>query len=124
MTIGERIRQKRTELGMSQEDLARKMGYQTRNAIYQFEQKDNMKLSLVEKFATALDTTPAYLMGWDSDEDFIHQIAEVYVKNQNDQELLNMYHNVSPEVRQMVDYLLKSSQPSREVPYLKNDTDK
>lgn len=64
MTIGERIKQRRIELGLSQEELSKKMGYKTRNAIYQFEQKSNMKLSLVEKFAKVLDTTPAYLMGW------------------------------------------------------------
>ena len=64
MTIGERIKQRRIELGLSQDELAKKMGYMTRNAIYQFEQKDNMKLSLVEKFAKVLETTPSYLMGW------------------------------------------------------------
>lgn len=68
MTIGERIKQRRIELGLSQEDLAKKMGYSTRNAIYQFEKKDNMKLSLIQKFADALDCTPSFLMGWE-DED-------------------------------------------------------
>lgn len=67
MTIGERIKQRRLELDMSQEELAQKMGYSTRNAIYQFEQKDNMKLSLVSKFAKALDCTESYLMGWDEE---------------------------------------------------------
>lgn len=73
MTIGERIKQRRIELNMSQEELAKKMGYSTRNAIYQFEKKDNMKLSLIEKFAEALETTPSYLMGW---EDATQAIAK------------------------------------------------
>ena len=126
MTIGERIKQKRIELGMSQEELAKEMGYKTRNAIYQFEQKDNMKLSLVEKFAKALHTTPAYLMGWEDEngETTLHgQLVDIYVQNAQDQNLLELYHNVPPEVRSMVDYLLRSSQPSSEVPHLKNDKD-
>lgn len=68
MNIGERIKQRRIELGMSQEELAKKMGYTTRNAIYQFEKKDNMKLSIISEFAKALDTTEAYLTGWEEEE--------------------------------------------------------
>lgn len=67
MTIGQRIKLKREELQMSQEELAKKMGYKTRNAIYQYEQAENMKLSLVSKFAEALGCSPSYLLGWDND---------------------------------------------------------
>lgn len=80
MTIGERIKQRRIELGLSQDELSRKMGYKTRNAIYQFEQKDNMKLSLIEKFAEALDTTPAYLMGWDEMKQEVERLRAEQIK--------------------------------------------
>lgn len=68
MTIGERIKSRREELGLTQEELAKKMGYKTRNAIYQYEQVDNMKLSLAEKFAKALDVPVSYLIGWEEEE--------------------------------------------------------
>lgn len=75
MTIGQRIKKRRLELNMSQEELAKKMGYQTRNAIYQFEKKDNMKLSLIQKFADALNTTTADLAGWEEMEKAAQEIA-------------------------------------------------
>jgi len=68
MTVGQRIKQRRMDLNMSQDALARKMGYSTRNAIYQFEKKDNMKLSIIKKFAEALDTSVGYLAGWEDAE--------------------------------------------------------
>lgn len=106
MTIGERIKQRRIELGLSQEELSKKMGYQTRNAIYQFEQKDNMKLSLVEKFAKVLDTTPAYLMGWD---DFTDEVTKGKVDLDEMNHAMHMYElykKSSPKVQSMVEYLL------------------
>lgn len=35
---------------------------------YEKETVDNIKKSVVEKIAQALDTTPSYLMGWDNYE--------------------------------------------------------
>ena len=125
MTIGERIKHRRIELGLSQDELSRKMGYKTRNAIYQFEQKDNMKLSLVEKFAKALDTTPSYLMGWDKIPKTAtghgFNVVEVHVENTPDQETLNnnmmkrairlydLYLQAPPEIQAAVETLLKVS---------------
>lgn len=59
---------------MSQEELAKKMGYKTRNAIYQYEQAENMKLSLVSKFAEALGCSPSYLLGWDNDSAVVNNV--------------------------------------------------
>lgn len=67
MNIGKKIKQRREELGLSQQELADRMGYKTRNAIHNFEQKENMKLSLVSKFASALSCTPAELLGWENE---------------------------------------------------------
>lgn len=68
MTIGQRIRARREQLGMSQEELAKKMGYKTRNAIYQYEQVENMKLSMISKFAAALECEEYELMGFEDEE--------------------------------------------------------
>lgn len=66
MTTGERIKKRREELGLTQTDLAIRMGYKSRAAICNVE-KDNEDLTTtrIRKFAEALETTPAYLMGWD-----------------------------------------------------------
>lgn len=74
-TIGQRICAKRQELGWTQEELAKKMGYKTRNAIYQYEKATNMKLSLIEKFADVLGCPTYYLMGWESESEMEMDIA-------------------------------------------------
>lgn len=66
MDIYQRIRNRREELGMSQDDLAQKMGYKSRSSINKIEMGLNdISQSKVVAFAEALDTTPAYLMGWE-----------------------------------------------------------
>lgn len=62
-----RIRLRREELNMSQEELAQKMGYKDRSAIAKIESGTNdITQSKIKAFADALDTTTAYLMGWDT----------------------------------------------------------
>ncbi|MCL2248644.1 MAG: transcriptional repressor LexA [Oscillospiraceae bacterium] len=61
----ENIKNRRTELGLSQEELAEKMGYRDRSAIAKIEAgKVDIPQSKIEAFAKALNTTPAHLMGW------------------------------------------------------------
>ena len=67
MTIGERIKNRRIELGLSQKELAAKMGYKTPSAICKVETVElNPTTDRVREFAKALDTTPEELMGWRS----------------------------------------------------------
>lgn len=67
--IYENIRTRREQLGMSQEDLARKMGYKSRSSINKIESGENdIPQSKIEAFAKALNTTPAYLMGWEDEK--------------------------------------------------------
>jgi repressor LexA len=66
MDIGKRIKQKREELGWSQEELANKVGYKSRSSINKIEiDGRGLPQSKIVAFAKALNTTPAYLMGWD-----------------------------------------------------------
>ena len=67
MYIGHRIRERREALGISQEELARRMGYKSRSTIAKIEGEVNdLPQSRVGAFAQALETTPANLMGWES----------------------------------------------------------
>ena len=65
MKIGERIKQRRLELGYTADMLA-KMLNKNRATIYRYENGDieNMPIDVLEPLAKALNTTPAYLMGW------------------------------------------------------------
>ena len=66
MTIGNRIRSRRIELGITQDELASKLGYRSKSSINKIELgvQDLPQKKIVD-FAKALDTTPAYLMGWE-----------------------------------------------------------
>lgn len=69
LKIGKRIRQRREALGLSQEELAQKLGYKSRSTINKIEADINdITQSKVSEFARALDTTPAYLMGWEDEK--------------------------------------------------------
>lgn len=64
-----RIRARREELGMSQEELANKLGYKSRSSINKIEKGENdIPQSKIVSFAKALRTTPEFLMGWDNKE--------------------------------------------------------
>lgn len=68
MGIGDKIREKRTLLGMSQDELAEKLGYKSRSSINKIEMGINdITQSKVIEFANALNTTPAFLMDWEND---------------------------------------------------------
>ena len=76
MTIGERIKERRQELGLSQDELAKKVGYKSRSSINKLELSRELPSRKITLMAKALDTTEAYLMGWDDGEDTI--ILELY----------------------------------------------
>ena len=64
--IYERIRQRRLSLNMSQNELARRVGYVGRSAISKVENGErDISQSMIEKYAKALDVSIAWLMGFD-----------------------------------------------------------
>ena len=65
MKIGDRIKQRREELGIGQSRLAELIGSSKQN-LYKYENSiiTNIPAEKVEALAAALHTTPAYLMGW------------------------------------------------------------
>lgn len=69
MNTGDRIKQRRLELGLSADELALRIG-KSRATIYRYENGDieNMPTPILEPLAKALYTTPAQLMGWKMDD--------------------------------------------------------
>ena len=65
ITIGQRIKLRREELGLSQEELARRSGYGSKSSINKIEMNQrNLSQSKIKAIADALDTTPSSIMGW------------------------------------------------------------
>lgn len=84
MSIGQRIKTMRLQQGLTIDDLAYRLG-KNRTTVYRYENGDieNLPLSILDSLAEALNTTPAYLMGWEaqksnaySDYKYIDSIAE------------------------------------------------
>ena len=68
--IYRRIRERRLELGLTVEDLAKKMGYKDKSSISKIENgKADIPQSKVVAFARALETSTAYLMGIDEEKE-------------------------------------------------------
>ena len=84
-TIGNRIRNRREELGLSQDELGKRLGYKSRSAINKIElDQQNLTQSKIKAIADALETTPSYIMGWDEpDQKF-------------DEEKLKFFDNLFP----------------------------
>lgn len=73
MSIGQRIKTIRTKQGISIDDLAYRLG-KNRTTVYRYEKGDieNLPLSILDSLAKALNTTPAYLMGWENSNSICH----------------------------------------------------
>lgn len=80
MTIGERIKHRREELGLSQDELARLVGYKSRSSINKIELGfRDLTQSKIKKIADALQTSPSYIMGWlDEEKNKIPSYDNIY----------------------------------------------
>lgn len=69
MRVGERIKSRRKEIGLSAEQVAKELGVSPAT-VYRYESNDimNMRIDKLEPIAKALRITPAYLMGWEDDK--------------------------------------------------------
>ena len=69
MTKGERIKLLREKANMTQEELAKLLNT-TKQTIYKYEQSvvTNIPSDRVERIAEVLNTTPAYIMGWEANK--------------------------------------------------------
>lgn len=100
MNIGERIKKLRNELGLTQDDLAISANT-TKQTIHKYETGiiSNIPASKIKALADKLNTTPAYLMGW---EDKISS----YSDDELDQKIIEVFNRLSEEKqKQALDYL-------------------
>lgn len=117
MTTGELIKQRRIELGMTQEELASKMGFKTKASISRLESNDRkLPLSKLKKMAMILDIRPSRLMGWDDDgleygdkydKEYHHQKAsEGMMLQGNLLEVLNVLPTLTDKELELVNGML------------------
>lgn len=103
MTVADRIKQKRIELGLSQDELAEKMGYASKSAVSRAENSgDDIGLKRVKAFAEALNCSESELMGW---YDTAELDKELF--NKSALELYYKYISADAKTRNIVDQLLE-----------------
>ena len=74
--FGKKVKARREELGMTQEELAEKLGYKTKSTIAKIECGINDPvLSRVSAFAEALNTTVSYFMNWEESPSYKEGLA-------------------------------------------------
>ena len=104
MTTGQRMKQRRKELGISAEKVAEELNVSPAT-IYRYENGDIDKVpgDKLEPIANALHTTPAYLMGWEKEK------TAPKGNDLSDEELalLDQFRNATPEKRAAIMALLK-----------------
>ena len=102
-TMYERIRDLRTERNMSQDDLAKAMGYRDRSMITKIEGgKVDISQKKIVAFAEVLGTTPRYLMDGDPTEE------ELEAASEGQQILFRLARNAKPEAIRAAVAVLKS----------------
>lgn len=112
MKIGARIKQRRLEIGMSVEELADALG-KNRATVYRYENGDieNMPTPILEPIARILNTTPAYLMGYEENlegnADFITEILKDSILLEHLHSLIKLDNSKKQSVYDMIDFLSK-----------------
>lgn len=75
-----RIKQRRQELGLTQTDLANRLGLKSKVSICDVERgRMDLTTERVRAFAEALECTPAELMGWSIDNENFEKRMMIYM---------------------------------------------
>lgn len=100
--MAQRIRQKRLELGWTQEELAEKLGVQ-KSAVSKYEagRVPNLKRETIAKMATLFNCSPAWLMGLRDDEHI-----DTAVTAAGDAAFFRKYQALPPEKKEIINQLV------------------
>lgn len=107
MTAGERIKQERERLGMTQEELAKKVGYKSRSSVNKVETCRDLSLKKVNQYAIALGVSPSYLLGWEDEIDD-SEMTEVPEFEDEHLRLIELYSALSADKKKIALNILES----------------
>lgn len=102
MDLGNRVRKRREELNMSQEDLSLKMGYKSRSSINKIENGRAVTQKIILRLAESLKTTPAFLMGWEEEDIAIADEMQRDVDEYYDNIFLEMSRFIPEEEMELI----------------------
>ena len=113
-TVGDNILNRRKELGLTQEELAKRMGYKSKSTINKIEMGINdIPQSKIVKFAEVLATTPARLMGWEETPELNLQLFNGRPPSEpslteGEQMWLELYRRTSEDTRDLLFNMMAS----------------
>ena len=115
MKIGDRIRLRREQINMSQEELAKRLGYKSRSSITKIEaDASGLPQAKIAAIASALETTPAYIMGWEEKHAQMEQrsdiLSRIVIKAQRDPQFMSdllAFYEMDEEKRRAIIALVK-----------------
>ena len=100
-TVGENILCMRRQLGWTQEELAKRMGYKSKSTINKIELGINdIPQNKIIKFAEVLGTTPAHLMGWTEKEKT--SPSEKVELSEGEKIMLDLFRKVPEDKQELV----------------------
>jgi transcriptional regulator with XRE-family HTH domain len=109
-TIGSKILAMRKQLGWTQEELAKKMGYKSKSTINKIELGINdIPQSKIVQFANVLRTTPAYLMGWEETASKNPPNDERVILTEGEKVLLELFNRVPEDKQQLVLQMIRAA---------------
>jgi transcriptional regulator with XRE-family HTH domain len=107
--IGLNILAARKRAGLTQEELADRVGYKTKSAINKIETGvRDLPQKKIAAFAEALGVTPGHLMGWDLEPEDIGAVAAAVLEAPEILSMLQDYLTLSESDRFMVRTLAES----------------
>ena len=113
MELAMKVKKRREELGWSQEELAKRMGYSSRTSINKIENGRPCSQKIISRLADSLGVSVAYLMGWEEEEKNNDTVADVVDRMLDDSEFLSLVDSLSKldskkisAIKQMLDNLL------------------
>lgn len=95
MNIGDRVKALREKKGFTQSELAEKLGYKSKTSVAHIENGREIPRAMIVKLSDILETSPAYLMGWEEESVSYdnnnssynsYKISEVYLSFAKDAE--------------------------------------
>ena len=91
MNIGQRIKQRRKELGLTADQLGEMLG-KNRATIYRYEngEIESLPIEIIKSIADFLQTTPADLMGWEEVQKNNDTLSDIIVRMRNDADFFSV----------------------------------
>ena len=108
MTLGQKIKEERLRLNLSQEYVAKFIGT-SKQAIYKYENEivTNIPTDKIQALATLFNVTPAYLMGWEETEKQNSPTEEEL--SEGERLLLDLFRQIPEDAQKMYLEVLRAS---------------